>query len=304
MFFPVYLIWLSYYLSLSLSLPSLSLDSPSHLFSHFFLFSPLNLGFTTGDDKLPFTSKWLDRNYKTLDLSEEPSLKSIVNKVLSSAYIELLIWDDSKQDLYPETLLMDQSRFDSLREKVSLFTLLGSIFLIIFANIGSSLQQLDDFKQQLKTHLMLILEDEDVELETKLESCSLQVVKEVESCLREHELPPATETKMESMKLQVKSLKERENRIRQIVQRRVLEFVEGVSLSNSASPVQIPTGLSILQQELSSLTGSFMRLIAHNRAVFGEYYHEIISRISRNGQSVSSSWKLKCSLGVRNCIVN
>lgn len=232
----------------------------------------------------------MDRNYKTLDLSEEPNLKGIVNKVLSASYIELLIWDDSKQELYPETLLMDQNRFDSLKEKVTLFTFLGSIFLIIFANIGSSIQQLDDFKQQLKTHLILILEDKDVEdISIKLDSCSLQVVKEVESCLKEHGLPPATETKMEAMKLQIKSLNEKDNRIRQIVQRRVLEFVEGVSLSNSASPIQIPTGLSILQQELASLTGSFMRLIAHNKAVFGEYYSEIISKISRSGQSVSSS---------------
>lgn len=229
----------------------------------------------------------MDRNYKTLDLSDEPTLKSIVSKVLSAAYIELLIWDDSKQELYPETLLMDQNRFDSLKEKVSLFTFLGSIFLIIFANIGPSIQQLDDFKQQLKTHLTLILEDKDVENSVKFDSCALQVVKEVESCLKEHGLPPATETKMEAIKLQVKSLNEKDNRIRQIVQRRVLEFVEGVSLSNSASPVQIPTGLSILQQELSSLTGSFMRLIAHNKAVFGEYYHEIISKISRGENSVS-----------------
>ena len=233
-----------------------------------------------GEDPLLYTRKWLQRNASAIDLSGESSEKAVINKVLSASYIELLVWDDSLQDLMPETLLMDQNRFLSFRDKVTVFTLIGSIILITFATVGPSIQSLSEFKQSMKQHLVLILGDSQGDESERLESAALQVTKEVRKCLETHGLPPLDESKKNSLESQIQGLKDRDSRVRVVLRRRVLEFIEGVCQSQSASPVQIPSGLSVLQEELLSITGQFMRLVNHNRSVFGEYYVEIIREIT------------------------
>lgn len=233
-----------------------------------------------GEDPLLYTRKWLQRNVSAIDLSGESSEKAVINKVLSASYIELLVWDDSLQDLMPETLLMDQNRFLAFRDKVTIFTLIGSIILITFSTVGPSIQSLTEFKQNMKQHLVLILGDSQGDESERLESAALQVTKEVRKCLETHALPPLDESKKTSLESQIQGLKDRDSRVRVVLRRRVLEFIEGVCQSQSASPVQIPSGLSVLQEELLSITGQFMRLVNHNRSVFGEYYVEIIRELT------------------------
>lgn len=86
----------------------------------------------------------------------------------------------------------------------------------------------------------------------------------------------------EALKNQILDLSNTTNRVRQLVQRRILEFVESVFTSNTASPVQMPKGLTILQKNLSSLAGQFMRIASHNRAVYGNYYVDIITKFIEN----------------------
>lgn len=232
---------------------------------------------------MEFTKKWIKRNYSSIDVSNE-NAQQVMDKVLITAFVELLVWEDTKQDLYPETLLMDESRFTSLRNNVSLYTLVGSVMLVTFATVPS-VQQLAAFKDTLKSHLMLILGEEAEErvrlspLESRLESASLQVMQDVKGCLEKHGLPNLDSSKEASLRTQICDLAKPENRVRLVIQRRVLEFVEGIAASNTASPVQIPSGLSVLQEELSSLAGSFLRVLTHNRAVFGEHYAEIVNSL-------------------------
>lgn len=242
-----------------------------------------------GEDPLLYTRKWIERNVSSIDLSGETSEKVIVSKVLSAAYSELLVWDDSLQDLMPETLVMDQNRFLAFRDKVSIFTLIGSIILITFSTVGSSIQSLNEFKQTLKQHLVLILGDSQSEEATKLESAAVQVTKEVKTCLETHGHPALDEEKKKSIESQIIALKDVGSRVRLVIRRRVLEFIEGVCQSQSAAPVQIPSGLSVLQEELLSITGQFMHLVNYNRSVFGEYYVHIIREVIPSLPSSSSN---------------
>ena len=66
---------------------------------------------------------------------------------------------------------------------------------------------------------------------------------------------------------------------------RVREFILQSITSPTAAPVRIPPGLSSLQAELTAITGQFLRLVSHNRAVFSEYYTDIIAQ----GVSTSAS---------------
>ena len=40
--------------------------------------------------------------------------------------------------------------------------------------------------------------------------------------------------------------------------------------------IQVPPGLTLCQRELAQIAGNFVRLVNYNRAVFGEFYSEII----------------------------
>jgi hypothetical protein len=57
----------------------------------------------------------------------------------------------------------------------------------------------------------------------------------------------------------------------------VREFIQQSITSPTAAPLRIPPGLSSLQTELTAIAGQFLRLVSHNRAIFGEYYTNIIA---------------------------
>jgi hypothetical protein len=59
---------------------------------------------------------------------------------------------------------------------------------------------------------------------------------------------------------------------------RVREFILQSITSPTAAPLRVPPGLSSFQAELTAITGQFLRLVSHNRAVFGEYYTDIIAQ--------------------------
>lgn len=241
-------------------------------------------------DPLSYTRIWLHRNYQSLDLSDmneeesdESNDKAVVNRVLAAAYTELLKWEDGLQDLPPETLLMDLNRFLIFRDKVTLFTLTGSVILVTFSTVGPSVQQLSEFKQTLKQHLFLILGDATSETSSRMEAAALQVCKEVTETLQTHGLPAMDESQTHLLLSQIRGLSDDKNRIRKVLERRILEFVEGVTICQTAIPVQIPSGLSVFSEELLSLTGQFMRLVTHNRAVFHDYYARIIGDLRKEG---------------------
>lgn len=233
----------------------------------------------SGVDGLEFTKKWLKRNLEEIDLSSETSNAAKINKILIHSYMELLQCKEEEMNTYPETLLLDASRFQGLCKQTRDLTLLGSIMLVTFANVGAAIQGLQEFREQLKDHLKLIISDEEKSEEDKLASSSVQVSEDVKKCLDKHGFPQLDSTKSEMLNKQITEISNPDNRVRKIVERRILDFVEGVLSSPTAVPLQIPTGLSSLHNELSGIAGQFMRLVGHNRAVFKEYYADIIENL-------------------------
>ena len=76
--------------------------------------------------------------------------------------------------------------------------------------------------------------------------------------------------------------------------KRAHEFIGVLLKSTTARPVQMPPGLSTLQEELAHICGTLLRLVSHNRSVFGEYYANIIidcikARQSQGDKSTSDS---------------
>lgn len=57
---------------------------------------------------------------------------------------------------------------------------------------------------------------------------------------------------------------------------RVKEFLLQIITSPTAAPQQVPAGLSTFQKELAAIAGQFLRIVSHNRAVFSQYYLDIV----------------------------
>jgi len=66
----------------------------------------------------------------------------------------------------------------------------------------------------------------------------------------------------------------------------VLSFIQQALFSRHTAPLQLPVGMSVMDRELSELCGQFLRIISHNRAVFGQYYTDIINDLLQRDQDI------------------
>ncbi|KAJ9601070.1 hypothetical protein L9F63_000805 [Diploptera punctata] len=233
-------------------------------------------------DGLQYTRKWLLRHLtKVGGYGKYPSIedKSAVHNmtvcILGEAYLELLDWDNSNP--YPETIEMDKTRFDDLGNEYWQLVVTGTV-LLVTVSTAHSLQEIAVFKNKLKEHLIVLLQGifTNRRLEESIANISEQVLKEVTEISDTHCLGIDDGTKL-LIKGQIMDIIKEDHKIRKLVCTRARKFLLQTITSPTAAPLRIPPGLSSLQTELTSLTGQFLRLVSHNRAVFGEYYTDIVT---------------------------
>ncbi|XP_066976771.1 T-complex protein 11-like protein 1 [Macrobrachium rosenbergii] len=233
----------------------------------------------TQNDGLELTREWLVSHVKPEDIAaaDDLSMRNIVSLVINRAYMELLSWPDER--LLPETVVLDGSRLLELRDRLSQVCVLGAVLLVTFSSVGPIVTQPDAFKLKLKRNLCIILDPALSEKDTMdvMDNIAEQVVKEVDDHLKENEKPPLPVSARNALKAQVLEVKNMDHRIRSLISKRAMEFVSVIMNSTTARPVQMPPGLSTLQEELAHICGTLIRLVTHNRSVFGEYYADIIS---------------------------
>jgi len=76
---------------------------------------------------------------------------------------------------------------------------------------------------------------------------------------------------------QIESVEDPNQRIRDLIQKRIVEFCKQLISSNNNKTIpQIPPGLTICKNDLGSIAGQFLKLVNYNKDVFGEFYNEII----------------------------
>uniref|UniRef100_T1IQ07 T-complex protein 11-like protein 1 n=1 Tax=Strigamia maritima TaxID=126957 RepID=T1IQ07_STRMM len=239
---------------------------------------------------LQYTKCWFQRIVDELNIKHvmEPAMPGdastekilSTNNVIMKAYCALLEWNDDW--IFPETLLMDKSRFFDLRKRVQNISLIASMLLVTFSSVGPSISGLTHFKEQLKEHVTVLLNSAELSsLNETTSNVAIQVVKEVNECLGKHGFKPLDESAQKGLTGQIEELALPNARIRGLVRLRILEFI-GQVLGSTASPIRIPPGLSTMQQELSRVAGQFLRLVSHNRSVFGDYYVDIITELTGN----------------------
>ncbi|XP_063871825.1 T-complex protein 11-like protein 1 [Scylla paramamosain] len=233
----------------------------------------------TQNDGLELTRAWLLSHVKPEDLTvpDDLEIRGVVNSVISRAYMELLSWPDEKA--LPETVVLDGSRILELRDRLSQVCILGSVLLVTLTAVGPMITQPDAFKLKLKRNLCIILDPalSDSETMALMDNLAEQVIKEVEDHLSENEKPQLPQSAKNALKAQMLEIKNPEHRIRSLISKRSTEFIATLLSSTTARPVQMPPGLSTLQEELAHICGTLLRLVTHNRSVFGEYYVDILT---------------------------
>merc|ERR1711963_1140934 len=215
------------------------------------------------EDGLVSTRQWLVRHAPSQAEIDDPKYKKLLAaRILHESYVEILEWDEYYP--LPETLVMDTKRIIALRDRVERTAVSTAVILISFSQLSTFIIPMDSqaVKEKLKKHIDILLQDyfEDSDLLKILPSVAVQVVKEVNDYLTE----------------QIESVEDPNMRIRDLIQKRIIDFCKQLISNTNKTIPQIPPGLTICKNDLGAIAGQFLKLVNYNRDVFGEFYNENI----------------------------
>ncbi len=131
-----------------------------------------------------------------------------------------------------------------------------------------------------------------------------EVVKEINEYLASKNKPELSEDLVKSLHEQIEGVEDPNQRIRDLLQKRIVDFCKQLISSNGGKTVpqvsfkycqpsftsflskmfliymffspQVPPGLTICKNDLGAIAGQFLKLVNYNRDVFGEFYNDII----------------------------
>nr|XP_036876331.1 T-complex protein 11-like protein 1 [Manis javanica] len=202
--------------------------------------------------------------------------------VQNHAYLKLLKWDHLQRP-FPETVLMDQSRFQEFQLRLEQLTILGAVLLVTFSMAAPGISSQADVAEKLKMIVEILLTDMHLpsfHLKDALTTIGEKVCVEVSSCLSLRGLTPFTTDKEMVLKGQIQAVASPNDAIRRIVGSRILVFLETYLASGHQKPLPtVPGGLGPVQNELEEVAIKFVRLVNYNKMVFSPYYDAILSKI-------------------------
>lgn len=202
--------------------------------------------------------------------------------VQNYAYLKLLKWDHLRRP-FPETVLMDQSRFQELQLQLEQLTILGAVLLITFSMAASGISSQASFAEKLKMIVKILLTDMHLpsfHLQEALTAVGEKVCLEVSSRLSLCGFAPFTTDKETVLKGQIQAVASPDDPIRRIMDSRILTFLETYLASGHQKPLPtVPGGLGPVQKELEEVAVKFVRLVNYNKMVFSPYYDVILSKI-------------------------
>lgn len=269
---------------------------------------------TTQQDGLQFTQDWLEKTRESLtakvkkqqqlqqqqELQQQqqssfpgtssggPTSGPLISPaaILNHAYIGLLDSDPKEGMTFPETVLMDQGRIYELGSQVRKLVLVGSVLLVTYTNTGNLLAGVQGFPSQLKHNLFVLLEGIS-DFSTVIDNLADQVSKEVDACLKTHGVSEFDPLRLEALKSQIRALAIKDNHIYSILDSRIRGFLSSAigAPSRFDPAANIPPGLTTMESQLLDTTKAFVRIVVHNRSVFGPFYAEILSKMVQTSET-------------------
>jgi hypothetical protein len=203
----------------------------------------------TQEDGLATTREWLVRHAPTQEEIDDPKYKKLLGaRILNEAYVEILEWDDYHH--LPETLVMDAKRIYALRDKVERTSVSTAVILLSFSNLNAFIIPMDSqkVKETVKKHTDILLQDffEDADLLKILPCVAAQVVKDVDDYLTEKNKPKLSDEVVKNLTEQIESLEDPNQRIRDLLQKRIVDFCKQIVSSTNKSVPQVNTNYLLL----------------------------------------------------------
>ncbi|XP_074086542.1 T-complex protein 11-like protein 1 isoform X2 [Macrotis lagotis] len=256
---------------------------------------------------LDFVSRWLEeasedlinqRNKNSLMAGEgavglEEMAGPCPLTIQNHAYMKLLKWDHLHRP-FPETVLMDQPRFQEMQQELERLSVVGATLLVTYSASAPGVSSLAGFAEKLKMVVQVLLTDMHLpsfNLNEALATTGEKVCVEVSGCLAQCGFTPFSADKEIVLKGQIQAIASPDDPIRRLVDARIQAFLEAYLASGlQKSLPAIPGGLGPIQKELEEVAVKFVRLVNYNRMVFSPYYDAILSKILKpEGSRISIS---------------
>ncbi|XP_042298730.1 T-complex protein 11-like protein 1 isoform X1 [Sceloporus undulatus] len=209
--------------------------------------------------------------------------------IQNCAYLKLLKWNHLQKP-FPETVLMDQSRFQEMQLELDQLILIGAILLVTLNAAGPALSGLSDFPDKLKMVIRVLLTGlhlPSFNLYEALAVISEKICAEVNSTLSQHGYTPFTLEKETALKGQVQALANPNNTVCKLIDSRIQSFLESYLASgHQQSFPAVPGGLGPVQKELEEIAVKYVRLVNYNKMVFSPYYDAVLNKILHKEESL------------------
>ncbi|MBN3305355.1 T-complex protein 11-like protein 1 [Amia ocellicauda] len=247
---------------------------------------------------LDFTRAWLHNTANALlnaDVEVSPSGAGATcsppalcpTSLHNRAYLNLLQWDHTSAP-FPETLLMDETRFQEMHMELEQLTVIAAVLLITYNITGAAISGLSGFAEKLKNTIKVLLtgmHHPSFNTSEAFATISEKICVEVNSCLSQHGFTPFSADKEAVLKGQIDAVKNSDNSIRKLIDSRIQTFLMGYLDSSHQKPsTAVPGGLVPIQRELEEIAVKFSRLVNYNKMVFSPYYEQILKEILSEGE--------------------
>ncbi|KAG5273283.1 hypothetical protein AALO_G00149670 [Alosa alosa] len=242
---------------------------------------------------LDFTRKWLEDSANALRSTREeqsdvagarfPSLQPL--SVHNHAYLSLLKWDHSASP-FPETMLMDQTRFQEMQLELEQITTVASVLLIVYNSAGEAISGLPGLMDRLKNTVRVLLAERHTpsfNAEEAFATIGERMCVELEECLAKHAFSPFPSDRQNALKGQIAAVNSPDNPILKLIDSRIqtylLAFLES---SPHRSPVALPGGLAPISKELEDIVVRLGRLVNFNKLVYSPHYQDLLQDILKD----------------------
>ncbi|XP_016967787.1 T-complex protein 11-like protein 2 [Drosophila biarmipes] len=228
-----------------------------------------------GNAGFPATEDWLQRHRS-----------SSHDETIYNAYMQLIDYPADKE--FPELLRIDKERFAGLSWRAQRLILCAS--LISIAQSTPIISQRRENRIKLAQQLDIIVQDvkNQDQVATAIESCYEQIRSFVNKALEQENMPAMSDADQEALKNQVLKLANKASPVPSLMAKRLDGYVRVTLRSNGSIPPP-PAGFADFQEELVAFIASFRRLVSYNHAVFGEHFHQILSKGMSGGEAESSA---------------
>ncbi|XP_047453104.1 T-complex protein 11-like protein 1 [Mugil cephalus] len=246
---------------------------------------------------LDYTEKWLEDTVKCLREAETAGCSAASSDSLlhlnvhNHAYLRLLKWDHAS-DPFPETVLMDQVRFQEMQQEAERLVLLSAVLLIVYTTTGEAISGLPGLMETLKNTVNVMLADmhaPSFSMQEALATIGEKLCVELSQCLSQHGYSPFLPDRKNTLKGQISAIMQPDNTVRKLMEQRVQTYLlASLDSSQHKALHPLPGGLAPVSRELKELAVHFSRIVNFNKLVFSPFYQKILQKILTSVESPSA----------------